>query len=278
MKPAIGAGTRKERRTPAVLGGILAIGAISCAGFPVEPVEWSLEGTVYWNAPLYRDPAGGEPKARGRIGVRKQVFVGTQGGMVVQHEERWNLTLRIRGLRPGHSYALSSPLWTSPMILAADLAGRLDSGSGISISVPSPGDRVALGDPSGGTILAGVVPDWKDRPGGTGPVRDDFGPGPEGETVDLEIDRSTRTGNEHLEFRMAGLAPESAADLLLEDGGNGFVQVGSAAANRRGRAVLRWTSKGSDPLPLGAVTVAALEGRGFQVRVGTGTVLEGVIP
>jgi hypothetical protein len=142
----------------------------------------------------------------------------------------------------------------------------------------SPGDRIAISDPSGVPILAGALPDWYMAPHGIGPFDDDFGPGPGGETVRVRLANSTRTGDQLLEFRMAGLAPESAADLLLEDGGNGFVQVASVAANRRGKAVLRWTSKGSDPLPLGAVTVATLEGRAFQVRVGVATVLEGAIP
>jgi hypothetical protein len=268
----------RDHRTLVILGGLAALGTISCTGYIVEPIEWTLEGTAFWSAPLYRDPAGSRPKARGTMRVRSQHWVGTQYGKVVAREDRRNLALRVRGLGSVQNYALSSPLWTSPVILTTNLGGVLDTRHGISIDVPSPGGRVAIGETSGSPIIAGAVPDWRDPPGGTGRLEDDFGSGTGTETVHVRTSGSSRTGMERLEFRMAGLFPWSSADLFLEDGGSGFVRAESVSVDSHGKAVLLWISRGSDPLPLGAFTVGAFHGKAFQVRVGAETVVEGVVP
>ncbi len=145
-------------------------------------------------------------------------------------------------------------------------------------AIPSPGKVVTVREASSNPVLVGAIPGWQHTPRGEGRLLDEFGPGTGGETVRVGIAESTRTGDQLLEFRMAGLAPESAADLLLEDGGNGFVQVAGVAVDRQGNAVLRWSPGGSGPLPLGAASVAVFHEKPFQVRVGTGTMVEGVIP
>ncbi len=110
MKSAGEAEARKERRTLAILGGILAIGAISCTGvLSPEPIVWQVASTEFWRGPLYRDPGESQHRAKGHVRVRWRTIIGSQYGRLIAIVKEQRLDLAVRGLDRVQSFALSSP-------------------------------------------------------------------------------------------------------------------------------------------------------------------------
>lgn len=71
---------------------------------------------------------------------------------------------------------------------------------------------------------------------------------------------------------------KARAEVFIGDGDGNFVQADSTRISRRGRAVLRFTTRRGRSLPLDASSLRELAGRAFEVRVDGVVVASGNLP
>jgi hypothetical protein len=161
----------------------------------------------------------------------------------------------------------------------ADLAGR----------------RVEIRDLEEHLVLFGYVPGAESEHDAE-PVHEEHDVHDESSGADVHIVLDIRPdrGHERLHFDMHDLprgddaAPDDGAgkarrtrrvvEVWMEDGTGTPVLAGSTRMSRRGNARVRWTTRRGGNLPLGAATLRELAGRGFEVRVGGGSVAGGSLP
>ena len=249
--------------------------AAACGGPPATEPTYTVEKKA-WAAPLYAmEEAEGTPSARGRIRVRREDWY----EMEPYEDDRDYLgrlrraDLRIEGLQPDRYYVFEvlRPE-SSPEAFATGSDGRARLSLGRGLDMPLPGTTVLVRDPSGPVLMAGVVPDWKHRPGIRDGATAEF-EGPGGLVVRVGRLAIPGRGIERLRFRIEGLAPGEPVGLVLGDDPERTVVAGPG-----GRAAFSWDSTRERRLPCGASSVAALEGRPFEVRSGGFPLLEGAIP